>query len=144
IQAHLSGWARGNRSERSALRLQLAAYLQNVAEDTEGIADARRVSLRQFCEQQVQPRSKQVGLLRRPELGGNGNSQHGFPGGSLINLRSTVGAVYDRPQCRNRDIAGGHRPPLQLFSSALNICEYLDSNSIRFPVPGWRKLRYSP
>src|SRR6266516_744265 len=29
---------------------------------------------------------------------------------------------YDRPQCRNRDIAGGHRPPLQfcrfvLFSS---------------------------
>ena len=25
-----------------------------------------------------------------------------------------VGAVYDRPQCRNRDIAGAHKAPLQL------------------------------
>src|SRR5947209_14486722 len=32
---------------------------------------------------------------------------------------SAVGAVYDRPQCRNRDIAGGHRPPLQLLIGTL-------------------------
>src|SRR5881296_3944169 len=29
----------------------------------------------------------------------------------------TVGAVYDRPQCRKRDMAGGHRPPLQPLST---------------------------
>src|SRR5437773_9255842 len=35
--------------------------------------------------------------------------------GSMVFMMilNTVGAVYDRPHCRNRDIAGGHRPPLQ-------------------------------
>src|SRR5947208_16864273 len=28
--------------------------------------------------------------------------------------------------------------------SASNVLGYLDSNSTRFPVPGWRKLKYSP
>src|SRR5262245_34708328 len=28
--------------------------------------------------------------------------------------KAAVGAVYDRPQCHKRRIAGGHRPPLQL------------------------------
>src|SRR5207249_3133825 len=30
---------------------------------------------------------------------------------------SAVGAVYDRPRCRNRKIVGGHRPPLQRTGS---------------------------
>ena len=31
----------------------------------------------------------------------------------------TVGAVYDRPQCRKFNILGGHRPPLQANSAFL-------------------------
>jgi hypothetical protein len=44
--------------------------------------------------------------------------------GAKSNLRRRpegpiVGAVYDRPRCRNRNIAGGHRPPLQLAAAFL-------------------------
>src|SRR5215831_19178061 len=31
-------------------------------------------------------------------------------------MRHSVGAVYDRPQCRNGAILGGHRPPLQTLA----------------------------
>ncbi len=34
--------------------------------------------------------------------------------------------------------------PFYNFYSASNVLGYLDSNSTRFPVPGWRKLKYSP
>src|SRR6266481_9342390 len=33
---------------------------------------------------------------------------------TMGNLRKTVAAVYDRRRSRNREITGGHRPPLQL------------------------------
>ena len=78
VQARLSGRARRNRALCSALQLQLAAHVQDVAQDTEGVQDARPVRLRQLDGQQVQPRSRQVGLLRRSELGGNGNPEHGI------------------------------------------------------------------
>ena len=48
----------------------------------EGLQDARPVHVRQLDGQQVQPRSRQVGPLRRSELGGNGNPEHGLPGRS--------------------------------------------------------------
>ena len=36
--------------------------------------------------------------------------------------RSLVGAVYDRPQSREDDIVGGHRPPLQKTAWSRFIC----------------------
>src|SRR6267378_582369 len=38
---------------------------------------------------------------------------------TFITASPAVGAVYDRPRCRNLDTVGGHRPPLQFESSGL-------------------------
>src|SRR5207244_7396399 len=65
----------------------MAAHLQDLTEDSEGLEDERPIPLRQFAKQQVQSRSREVGLLRRPELGRNGKSQPGIPRHSLSKHR---------------------------------------------------------
>ena len=55
LHLDLSRRPRRDRPRCSALRLQLAVNLQNVAEDPQGLAHAHSVYLRQLHQQQIQP-----------------------------------------------------------------------------------------
>src|SRR5439155_23978587 len=66
-------------------------------------------------QRHIHPSSKFADIHHKNHCNDLNNSH--FPPSVSVYLASdpqfSVGAVYDRPGSRNRDIAGGHRPPLQ-------------------------------